>query len=97
RRNGIAIIESNVPAVQRARDFAPEYDALRQWAAFVRALVRKSKYFIIRGAKDRDVAKHAFNHPRTESWNLVEPTNVLPARWRGLHPGGSPSPVGLHS
>ena len=64
--------------MQRTRDLAAEYDALRQRAAFVRTFVGERKHLVIRIAKYRDVAVHGFHDARAQWRNFGECTNVMP-------------------
>jgi len=49
--------------VQRAGDFAPMHDALRQRPAFVRAAVAQGENLVRLGAEQRDIAKNRFQNP----------------------------------
>src|SRR5574340_984762 len=66
RRHGAAGIELDVPVVHRAGDPPAMDDALRQRPALVRATVLQRKYFIVRGAKHRDIEITAPHHTGPE-------------------------------
>ena len=73
KRDGLAIIETNIPAVQRASHSFAVNDALRQGAVFVRTFVMQGEDFVRRGTENGDVAASGTLHDaRTELRNVFE-------------------------
>jgi len=79
RRHRLAVVQVEVPAVQRAGDLAPVDDPLRQRPALVCAFVMEREDFVLGVAEDGDVAAGgALHDARPQAGDVIERADVFP-------------------
>src|SRR5690606_8801506 len=74
----MAVLEADLPAMQRTGDLRAVHDALRQRPALMRTAIIQSKDLIIGVAKHGDIAARAPHHPRPETRNVIHAAYPLP-------------------